>query len=293
MKIGIIGAGSIGLLFAFYLSERHKVTLYTRTAEQSSLINNDGVRLIANGVTEKRDISSKVFKEDLSEEELIVVTVKQYHLPQILPVIEGLHVPLLFLQNGYGHISHLKQLKSPTIYVGVVEHGALRLDKNTVEHTGFGLTRVAAYKGTLSRLPFLDEGKDHFPFIESGDYHTMLIDKLIVNAVINPLTAILGVENGRLITNPFYYQIFQAIFTEISSVLEVPDVEDSFRHVKSICDKTSENRSSMLKDIELGRETEIDAILGYIISEAVRKEKKACLASSFYAMIKGKEFQGG
>lgn len=293
MKIGVIGAGSIGLLFASYLSARHEVTLYTRREEQASLINREGVRLIVNGSTCKRDIASKVVKDGLSEEELLLVTVKQYHLPQILPLIEGLQVPLLFLQNGYGHIAHLKQLKSSTIYVGVVEHGALRLDENTVEHTGMGLTRVASYKGDLGRLPFLDEGKGHFLFVESEDYHTMLIDKLIVNAVINPLTALLEVENGRLITNPFYYQLFRALFDEISSVLDLPDAAESFRHVKSVCANTSENRSSMLKDIDIGRETEIDAILGYIMSEAVRKEKKACMASSLYAMVKGKEFQGG
>ncbi|MGE7601903.1 2-dehydropantoate 2-reductase [Peribacillus sp. NPDC097675] len=293
MKIGVIGGGSIGLLFASYLCERHEVTLYTRREEQASLINREGVRLIVDGAICKRDLPSKVLKEGLREEELLLVTVKQYHLPQILPVIEGLQVPMLFLQNGYGHISHLKQLKSSTICVGVVEHGALRLNENTVEHTGIGLTRVASYKGDLNRLPFLDEGENLFPFIESEDYHSMLIDKLIVNAVINPLTALLEVENGRLITNPFYYQLFQALFAEISSVLELPDAEESFRHVKSVCANTSENRSSMLKDIELGRETEIDAILGYIMAEAVRKEKKACMASSLYVMIKGKEFQGG
>ncbi|MFJ7638702.1 2-dehydropantoate 2-reductase [Peribacillus sp. NPDC097206] len=293
MKIGVIGGGSVGLLFASYLSERHIVTIYTRTEEQASCINSEGLRCIVNGVTRKRNITSNAIESGIRGEEIILVAVKQYHIPQVLPVIEGMDVPLLFLQNGYGHISYLKELKSATVCVGVVEHGALKLDPNTVEHTGFGITRVASFRGDLNVLPFLDANNDYFPFRKCEDYHAMLMDKLIVNAVINPLTALLEVENGRLISNPFYYRLFQELFVEISSVLELPDAEESFNHVKSVCSKTSENRSSMLKDIELGRKTEIDAILGYIISEAIRKEKKACLTSSLYAMIKGKEFQGG
>lgn len=293
MRIGIIGGGSIGLLFASRLSERHRVTLYTRTEEQASVINRDGLHLFVKGEKRKVDVTAKAIIAGISDEELILVAVKQYHLPQILPVIEALLVPLLFLQNGYGHISYLEQLKSTSIYIGVVEHGALKLEQNTVEHTGFGLTRVAAFKGELDQLPFLDERIDYFPFVKSHDYHTMLIDKLIVNAVINPLTALLEVENGRLISNSFYYQMFQALFAEIATVLELPNEEETFRYVKSVCLKTADNRSSMLKDIESGRETEVDAILGFIISEAIRKEKKACITSSLHAMVKGKEIQGG
>ena len=34
MKIGIIGGGSIGLLFSYYLSEQHSISLYVHTKEQ-------------------------------------------------------------------------------------------------------------------------------------------------------------------------------------------------------------------------------------------------------------------
>ena len=46
MKIGIIGAGSIGLLFASYLSSAFSVTLYTRTSEQAKEINDHGLHLL-------------------------------------------------------------------------------------------------------------------------------------------------------------------------------------------------------------------------------------------------------
>lgn len=119
MRIGIIGGGAIGLLFASHLSEKHNVTLYTHTADQASIIQRDGIRLIADGESRLlTGIISKGLDEGISDVDLLIVAVKQYHLPQILPRIKDIQVTLLFLQNGYGHISYLKQLQSPTIYVG-------------------------------------------------------------------------------------------------------------------------------------------------------------------------------
>ncbi|MGE7187205.1 2-dehydropantoate 2-reductase [Peribacillus sp. NPDC006672] len=294
MRIGIIGGGAIGLLFASRLSEKHRVTLYTRTSEQASIINHEGIRLIVDGESRlQAGIVSKSLDEGISDEDLLIMAVKQYHLPQILPRINDIQVPLLFLQNGYGHISYLKQLQSQAIYVGVVEHGALKHDLNTVEHIGLGITRIASFKGELEQLSLVNEMFDQFPFAKSEDYHTMLVDKLVVNSVINPLTAILAVENGGLITNAYYYQLFQTLFEEISGILDMQNRTESFEHVKSVCMATAENRSSMLTDLENGRKTEVDAILGHILSEAKSKGKNDRLTSYLYKMVKGKESQGG
>ncbi|MFJ7752040.1 2-dehydropantoate 2-reductase [Peribacillus muralis] len=294
MRIGIIGGGAIGLLFASHLSGKHSVTVYTRTVQQASIINHEGIRLIQEGESRLLDcVVSKSLDGGVTDQDLLVLAVKQYQLQHILPAINHLDVPLLFLQNGYGHIAHLEQLQSRAIYVGIVEHGALRHNANTVEHTGLGLTRIASFKGELDRLSLLNERMDGFPFARSEDYHSMLLDKLLVNAVINPLTAILQVKNGVLITNVFYYQLFQELFDEISSILEVENKAESFEHVKTVCMATAGNRSSMLKDLENGSQTEIDAILGHILSMAKRKGKTDVMASSLFKMIKGKETLGG
>ena len=45
----------------------------------------------------------------------------------------------------------------------------------------------------------------------------------------------------------------------------------------------------MLKDVEAKRMTEVDAILGFLLSEAEKQGKKAPLVESYYYFIKGKE----
>ena len=42
----------------------------------------------------------------------------------------------------------------------------------------------------------------------------------------------------------------------------------------------------MLKDVEAKRKTEVDAILGFLLSEAKKQEKKAPLVESYYFFIK-------
>ena len=51
------------------------------------------------------------------------------------------------------------------------------------------------------------------------DYENMLLKKLVVNAVINPLTAILGIKNGELIENKHYFELVKMIFSEIEQCL--------------------------------------------------------------------------
>jgi 2-dehydropantoate 2-reductase len=45
----------------------------------------------------------------------------------------------------------------------------------------------------------------------------------------------------------------------------------------------------MLKDIETGRKTEIDAILGFLLEEAQKQEKQAPIIKNLYLLVKGKE----
>ncbi|MEH7441062.1 2-dehydropantoate 2-reductase [Bacillus sp. JJ1122] len=294
MKIAIIGGGSLGLLFSSYLSVKHEVNLYTRTQQQADLINTHGLHRIKND--EKRT-THNIFAAPLHDwrgtEDMAIIAVKQYQLPVIMPILTAKTVgSLLFLQNGYGHIKLLKDLTVLPIFVGSVEHGAVRSNGNTVIHNGAGVTRAALYKGSENLLRELSASLDSdFPLILEDDYERMLIKKLVVNSVINPLTAILKVKNGELIRNHYYKEIFVKLFEECAQVLELHNKEDYFENLLSVCKKTAENHSSMYKDLENGRTTEIDAILGYLLEEAARKNIKAPLIHNYYDCIKGKEHE--
>ena len=293
MRIGIIGGGAIGLLFANYLTEKHDVTIFTRTTRQAELLNLNGLHFSVNGQEKTKTMKANQLSDDITNQELLIITVKQYHLADLYPFIQHVEVPLLFLQNGYGHIEYIKTLQSQALFVGVVEHGALRHNHNTVEHTGLGKTKLAIFRGDWRDLPIINEQITSFPFEIHTDYHRMLLGKLIVNSVINPLTAILGVPNGDLVKNPYYEQLMNKYMHELTEILQIENVEETMEHVRQVCQVTAGNRSSMLKDLENGRLTEIDAILGYVLKVAEQTGKDQHITQFLYTMIKGKEMMKG
>lgn len=292
MNVGIIGGGSIGLLFSSYLAEKFEVNLYTKTNEQASLINENGIQLVKNGlIKNSRSLNAYPIDQWTGAEDLTIIAVKQYDLSILVKDLlfkQSSKTSFLFLQNGMGHLSLLENINAESIFVSSVEHGAYKKNSYTVEHNGDGITKMAVYKGKLT-LPTTFFNIPEFPIVFETNYYEMLLKKLVVNAVINPLTAVLKVENGEIIQNKHYFMAVNNLFNEIVEVLNLQNPNFYFELINSICKKTAKNRSSMLKDIELNRPTEIDAIIGYILEEAEKRNMNAPICQTLYYLIKGSE----
>lgn len=295
MRIGILGAGSIGLLFASYLSKQFDVTLFPHRLEQSDLINEKGVTLQTLDSTITSKVKATLDKEEFNKQELIIVAVKQYQLANIRSDLNNIHksIPLLFLQNGMLHLKLIDHLQHESIMVGSVEHGALKVNETTVAHNGIGLTKLAPYRGEITSISsLLNLHCEYFQFTTYSDYREILLKKLLVNAIINPLTAILKVKNGELIKNNFFMQIFHDLYSEIIPLFPELDSKNLLNEIIWICRNTENNESSMLKDIKFQRKTEIDAIVGYIVELAKDKNVRLPLTNMLYGMVKGME-KGG
>jgi 2-dehydropantoate 2-reductase len=106
----------------------------------------------------------------------------------------------------------------------------------------------------------------------------MQLEKLVINAVVNPLTVIFQCYNGELLHNFTITRIMRLLLQEISPIITslpelqgIPNIPLRFSAhrlesiVRSVALKTKDNISSMLQDVNQGRETEIEYINGYIV----------------------------
>lgn len=289
MKVGIVGGGAMGLLFTSYFTKAgYDVTLFVRRIEQRDLLLNQGLTLFA----EEEEVllpKSMLITDSLQDIDLLIITVKQHHLGNLMPLLKSVKpdTTLMFIQNGMAHLQSLDQLQSANILLAVVEHGATKLSDCSVAHKGYGQIKVGVYKGSAYRLKELNLGK-LFNLTLQDDWQTMLVEKLLINHAINPLTAIYGVTNGTLLTNPFFKENMYMLFNEAIDVLEQSAIKDRvWDKILAVCHRTKDNRSSMLQDVDNGRLTEIDAISGYILSKATKGKKRCPLTRFVVNSVKG------
>ncbi|MFC7061308.1 ketopantoate reductase family protein [Halobacillus seohaensis] len=259
MKIGIIGGGAIGLLVAVHMASKHQVSLYVRSENQKKLISEHGVTC--------RDLHQRVSvytnRENLNEQELIIIAVKQHHIQEVVSNLPSAPA-LLFLQNGMTHLSAIQSVPNPCV-LGVVEHGALKVSDYQVIHTGYGSIQLAVHHGGVNIDSWVEGfSEKEFPFKKRESYWEMLTEKLIVNTVINPLTAIFQVKNKEIVENDHINKLAELLCEEACRALQL-SFRDQWARVCYIAENTGENMSSMLKDLNEGRKTEIDAICGFVL----------------------------
>lgn len=270
MNIGVIGGGSIGLLASGYLSRTHSVTLYVKREEQKKKFDTHQLQII-NSSESYNNLTINVQQiSDLNDEACFLICVKQGNLNEIIPFLENIpsHTPLLFLQNGMGHIHKIEKLPHP-IYLGSVDHGARRVNDYQVEHLGKGKIRLASFSGNKEELINIINALNSnlFPIEMVDNWKILLVNKLIINAVINPLTALFDVPNRSIVENEYIHYLAKNLCKEAASVLGLNE-EAAWQRIQEVAINTGLNTSSMRADIKQYRQTEIEAITGYILENS-------------------------
>ena len=292
MRIEIIGAGAVGLLLAsFYAENGVSVRLITKEKKQL-----DNILIKRTNV----DGSMSSFRVECTSTirtntDLIIVAVKYGQLPVVyrqLATIEPT-IPLIFVQNGVAHLEEALQLTQQHIAFSSIQFGAQKLSLNHVAHKGVGVMKLAVAKGDASCFdPLQSFSNEWMPVQWQEDAEVMLMEKALLNCFINPLTAILQVKNGQLISENNAFQLLKNLYNEI--ITTFPQYADTFRfeQVVALCEKTAENTSSMLADRLAGRKTEIDTIVGAILKKSQIENKQMPILQTLYMLVKAFEESG-
>lgn len=283
MNIGIVGPGAMGLLFAGFLSRTNaKVILVDNDPVHAELLSSRGFQWEGMDSDAILKIPATVGLGDPADFDLLILCVKAYDTESASAELArmGYRGPVLTLQNGAGNIELLERnLPDSTIIAGATSEGANLVDDTHVRHAGkgkteFGVARQGkngeARAETIVKL-MRDAGLDA---VLSEDPLSLVWSKVLVNAGINPLTAILRVQNGRLLEIGHARELMNDLVLEGWEVLKRmninPSYDDPVARVEEVCRLTAANYSSMYQDIMAGRRTEVDFINGAIVREGER-----------------------
>ena len=101
------------------------------------------------------------------------------------------------------------------------------------------------------------------------DAQSLIWGKLVINAAINPLTALLRVPNGQLLERPSARRMMSSLAHETAQVASAEKIDLPFKDpiaaAEDVARRTGPNHSSMFQDVLRGAPTEIDAICGAVV----------------------------
>jgi 2-dehydropantoate 2-reductase len=278
VKIGIVGAGAIGTLFAYRLAETNDVTLLEIRQEVVDTINAAGIRLEGES---PRAVRATTEPRDLFNSEALFVFVRATDTLRALRAFAGELRPsctIVSLQNGLGNEEAIKTALGGHIalVIGATTESSLATGAGSARRIGLGQTVVGsagASPETCTRIAkLLDDGGIRAS--TAYDIRPHLWGKLIANAAINPVAALLDRTNGIVLEDANAGEIARSLAQEAATVagaIRIPlPFPDPWSYVRAIVEQTADMRNSMVHDLAAGDRTEIDFINGAIVATGRR-----------------------
>src|SRR5437762_11528483 len=249
MRVAILGMGAIGRVVARALDGRAELVRVDRTRAPL------------------RDREAPV--------DAAIVTTKTPGTAWAAEVAAKILAPegvALTIQNGLGNYETLvEHVGRERAAVGVIYVGAQLLD-GELRATGPGKVELGRTFGAAPRAK-LDTLAD---MLRAGGMDVTVVDdpwpavwrKVVTNAAVNPLTALMRKTNADLLADPAAALVADGLAREVARVASAYGVtlaqEEAVERWRSMAALTGSNRSSMLQDVEAGRPTEVDAINGAV-----------------------------
>jgi 2-dehydropantoate 2-reductase len=287
----IIGAGALGCLWIYccrasgldltlLLRNRARLVEFTRTG---------GVALLVDGRPELQTCGAQLTDQLAAAQppapiEQLIICCKAQQTASAFASVANLlakNATVLLLQNGMGVAEELLAVEpGMSLFCGVSTDGAHLVSPFTVRRAGVGVTRI----GLFPAEPGMAKSRELCELLAvagltlepCANIKLAQWQKLAVNAVINPLTALFDINNGALLTLPETSAMVAPLCAEIASVARMEGIDltaDAIEaEVQRVCRLTSANISSMLQDVRQCRDTELAYINGYLQRCATRHD---------------------
>ncbi len=272
-SILIVGTGALATLFAARLTQAgYRVTLLGTWKEGVATLRKDGARLIdTNGNEHQFEVQATDDPRACVGAKHALVLVKAWQTERAAEQLkecmaeDGLAVTL---QNGLGNYERLtRSLGLNRVALGTSTTGATLLGPGLAKAGGEGVISIERHRALGPIEEALSAAKFNVQIVD--DAQSLVWGKLVINAAINPLTALLRVTNGELLERPSAREMMGTLAWEAAQVAKAEKVDlpfgDPIAAAEDVARKTSANRSSMLQDVIRNAPTEIDAICGAVV----------------------------
>lgn len=279
MKIAVLGAGAMGMLFGGYLSRENEVYLVDVSPERIAKIQRDGVMIReADGNVVLRP-NAVVDTGMLGQMDLIVVFVKAMFTISALRSNQhliGKNTYLMTLQNGAGHESKLLQfVDRDHVIIGSTQHNSSVIDNGYINHGGGGRTSIGLLAGGSERVAHVAQTLTNcgISCVVSDEVKRQIWSKLFLNTAASSLTAVLQVPLGFILDDPHACSMMEKMVREAVAVANaegIANFDDTavIEDIKTVLSNARDGYTSIYADIKNGSRTEVDTISGSVVNAA-------------------------
>jgi 2-dehydropantoate 2-reductase len=298
-RIGIIGTGAMGSLFASHLATGAQVWAFDLWREHIDAIRRDGLIVHRDGTERSVRMHATTDAGEIGICDVAMVFVKfgqtAVAIEAARPMI-GPDTLIVTLQNGIGNVEIIRE---------AYPHAAIAFGLTTLTCELRGPGHIeASFKGRgetylrprgdgpsqpIERLcRMLTEGGINAAL--EPDIELKIWKKLVVNCCLNTMCAITNQTVGAVADTPDAWPLFDGVVGEIVAAAVhrgIPlTIEDARGFLRDVAEEAREHEPSMLIDVRNGRRTEIDCLNGAVLRECARHDIDAPYNRALVAMIR-------
>ena len=274
-RVAILGAGAMGAALAsMFLEAGGVATTVVARGERRARLLRDG--LVVNG---KRYAVPVTHPDEVpAPADLILVAVKNHHIPEALPELQNLVGPettILSVMNGLDSEEILGAAygRDRVLYAVSAGLDAVR-QGNRVTYS----KRGTLYVGEATNLQISERvrrvqaalARAGIPYETPADMMRILWWKFMVNVGVNQASAVLRAPYGVFQTSPDARALAEALMGEVLVLAKAAGVnlkaEDAARWDTVLQTMSPQGKTSMLQDIEAGRKTEVEIFGGKVVA---------------------------
>lgn len=298
MRVGIIGSGAMGTLFGYHLAGQCEVTMLDRNPDVLQGIERAGGLSVNDAPPRPVRMGSR--SRDLFGSNIVFLFVKAVDTLRALRPFAGElspSTPIVSLQNGVGNEDAIKTALGGAVPVvlGITTESSLTVSAGRVRSSEEGNTII----GSGGASPATSRSVAEL-LTQSGmraavvyDIRPHLWGKLVANAAINAVSAILDCNAGDILTDPNAARLAEALAEEAAEVASSLKINLPFanpwQYVTEVIALGADSKSSMAFDLESGHPSEIDHINGAVCAAGRRAGVPTPYNDSMVRIIKAKE----
>jgi len=279
-KIAVVGLGPAGGIFAIHLAASgHFVYGVDIWEDHIEEIRNNGMKItnLISLHSHFQEVSNRLetFKEVRFD--YIVIAVKTPNMPGVVSMLKDFpgDFKILVLQNGFDNEEYLADffpreriLRAAVNYAGnIVSPGVIKMNFFAKPNqVGCICKQVGCDHGEEIAALLTDAGLD----MEAvSDIRKFTLKKVILHAILAPVSAILGVTMAEVMEYQKSRSIVENLINECITVAKAMGYDfgdDFFDYCINFLLKAGRHKPSMLIDLEKGNPTEVDYIGGKIVA---------------------------